>query len=647
MKKRPVETENKRTAIWGIIAILLFVVLGLVAVKLQSCKDKNVVVETVVKDSAVVKQQRKIGERKNIFDRNFRELAVSFRRSSIYARPLELDNPEAVAGQVSKILAVDEKTVLADLKGERSFVWLGRDIPNDQAEQIVNLNQRGVYRLVQAHRFYPWGQVGAHVVGFLKDEQGLAGVESVYDPVLRGRGVYDSRLRNAGVSAEIMDGEVGADIILTLDFDVQAMLERKLKELSAKSSAQNVLAAMMVPDSGEIVALASLPAYDPNRFWDYEAEARRNRVVEDEVDLGAMKRLFCIAANLNNSGAEDVAGSPLLGNDGSWHWLQSEVYVSAGLFGADGSNCGPGLEEMFKQLGLLAPGEIDLPGAHFLVKESEFSPVGKYSEVEFEDTPEAAIKVQGEEDFLSKATPLALLAAFARLINNGKEVSPHVLKAIWSGEQVWRIPAQSNEGRYSVEPQVSQALLAKLRLGVSSGKAPVILESMQQQRVPGRPAAEGDFEEKLVADTILLGAYPVEKPVLALVVIMEGAEVDVRQKSAAREMADNFLVSAQKIMAKQAALPNSKELERRGEKFYKQWQKLQAKSEMQPSATHGPEGLKMPDVRGGSLRKALQVLQPYGLRVRISGSGRVVNQYPPSGSSLLGVKQCVLELKVM
>ena len=641
MNKRPVETNNKRSAIWGIFAILLFVILGLVVVRFLGGESENIA-EEEIKDSTVVVQQRKFGERKKIYDRNFRELAVSFRRSSIYARPLELENQESVAHEIAEILAVDEKKVLADLKGERSFVWLGRDIANDQAEQVVNLNLRGVYRIVQAHRFYPWGQIGAHVVGFLKDEQGLAGVESIYDAILRGRGVYDSRLRDVGVSDEIMDGEVGADIVLTLDFDMQALLEKRLQALSGKISAQNAMAAIMVPDSGEIIALASLPSYDPNRFWGCETDARRNRVVEDEVDLGAMKRLFCKAANVSKDNSVTPAHNAE--STAAWNWIRNGVYVSSELLGSDGATCGNSLGGIVKELGLQVPGAIDLPGANFSVKEAGFSQAGKFTEVEFEDVAEVGLKALSGKDLMPKATPLSLLTSFSRLLNGGKSITPHVLRSVLSGEQIWDIPARDVE-RYSVDPDVSRVMLSNLRREVGGNMMPVMLESLQQKRIPGKPAAEGDFQEKIVADTILLGAVPIERPEFALVIILEGARVDVSKKSSVRDMANNILVNARKILKKQKSLPATGELARRDSQFYKQWRKLQAKVE-KPMTAQGPQGLKMPDVRGGSLRKALQVLQQYGLRLQITGSGRVINQYPTQGTSLLGVEQCVLELKV-
>ncbi|MBU4034461.1 MAG: hypothetical protein KKG34_06640, partial [Proteobacteria bacterium] len=335
MKKRAFEGRDRRPAIVGGFFLLLAVVFAVVAIKSQFFGDSG---QQAQGDGQKEEQVAAVtsGGRRNIYDRNFMELAVSFQRSSLYARPLELEAPEVVSREVAKILELDEKNVLSALKGERSFAWLGRDLSREKAVKIADLNLKGVYRINQVQRFYPGNQLGAHVIGFLKDEQGLAGVEFYYDSVLRGGGVSDPRLAAAGVSRKIAEGSDSASLILTLDIHLQNILEQKLKSLVGSTRAKAGVAVLMAPDTGEIIGLASLPDYDPNRFWEFSAEARRNRAIEDILDLGAMERLFQAAAVMDSSIAQAKGGvsesEPTLEQEaiprGPWNMVQDGKYIS-------------------------------------------------------------------------------------------------------------------------------------------------------------------------------------------------------------------------------------------------------------------------------------------------------------------------------
>lgn len=663
MKKRQAENRDRRPAIIGLVVLLLVAVIFVFAVvrfQFFGNEDQAGVGDKGGEQSA--RTQEPVG-RKHIYDRNYQELAVSFPRSSIYARPLELENPEEVVRQVATLLDADEKNLLSSLKGERSFVWLGRDLSTDKAEQIVNLNLKGVYRIDQVHRYYPIGQVGAHVVGFLKDAQGLAGVESYYDSILRGGGVYDPRLAAAGVSREIVTGERGANLVLTIDSKIQTLLEKKLRGLLGATEAKAGMAALMVPDSGEVVALASLPSYDPNKFWVYGADERRNRVVEDSVPLGGVTALFQTAAALNKKDvlesatirpATDMSQKPGAAT-AAWNWLRKGVYVSPefmqiGRYSVDDAT----FAEYAEKIGLSGKGEVDLPEVLFAGKEGEFAQALKAGDVEFEERADKGREaVRDKIPLINKATPMAVLTSFSRLLNGGKIMVPHVLREIWQGEQVWQIPVRQGEHDAYVSPDVSRQILAEIDELTAGSKSAFVVETLREAEArsatPERKEAgqEQGVKERLVADTVLLGAYPARQPELALILILEEAQVNMYGEPPERGVAKQFLADAAKMVKKERPRPAADELAIRQAAYYKKWQKLQGESDLQPIMARGSHGLKMPDVRGYSLRKALQVLQEYGLRLQIAGAGQVASQYPLAGASLQGVEQCVLELKRM
>lgn len=621
------------------------------------------------------------GGRKHIYDRNFMELAVSFRRSSIYARPLELEQPEEVARQVARLLGLDEKNILATLLGERSFSWLGRDLSPKKTEEIAELNLKGVYRMDQVYRYYPGGQLGAHVLGFLKDEQGLSGVELYYDSILRRGGIHDPRLVAAGVSRQFAEGGEGASIVLTIDIHLQSILEQRLRGLAAATGARNAMALFMVPDTGEILALANLPAYDPNRYWEYSAEERRNRVVEDVVELGGMVSLFHGAAALaRRGGAEKTVGVVATGEDveavppmAVWNRLQEGTSVSAELFDLARVTVDNAVLAGFSdEIGLTAKGEIDLPEALFALRDGAAGQLG--GRVAATDSvaertgamaplPELLKKVplpQGEKNVGPAATPVALLSAFCRLVNGGKVMTPHVLRSLWHGGKVWDVPAREGEREFVVRPHVSQNLLAAMKPWARGPENSVVLESLLQKS-PGlvapvqapapvltvASAAEQDSaqEKPFAGNSILLGMAPVQRPEVAMLVVLEGAAFNGAEYSPLRRLAQEMLPLARTVLGKKASLPSVRELAVREVAYRRKWEKNIAEIEAGPVLPQGSEGVFMPDVSGLSLRKALQALQQYGLKLQIKGAGQVVRQSPPAGAPLKGINQCVLELQ--
>lgn len=659
MKKRAIEWRDRRPAMVGAVFLLLAVVFATVAIKSQFFGDSG---QQAPGDGQKDEQvSTRTGEgRRNIYDRNFMELAVSFQRSSVYARPLELEAPEKVAREVAKILELDEKNVLSALKGERSFAWLGRDLSREKAVKIADLNLKGVYRINQVQRFYPGNQLGAHVIGFLKDEQGLSGVEFYYDSVLRGGGVYDPRLAAAGVSKKIAEGSDSASLILTIDIHLQNILEQNLKALVGSTRAKAGVAILMAPDTGEIIGLASLPDYDPNRFWEFSTDARKNRAIEDILDLGAMDRLFHAAAALDSKIAKEKSGvaageaapDPEAAPRAIWNAVQEGRYISA-----EGAGFGQAMvgREDFNafadRIGLTVKGEVDLPEALFALKDTDVNQANKTVGGQTENLvdPAKGMTPRVEKDSAPTATPLSLLSAFCRLINGGQVMVPHVLRAVWQDDQVWEVPVRQGIGEFVVRPEVSTGMRSEMKKAAGTGRNNFLIESLLQKKLaptnPAQQAAEGAGQP--LVDSILLGMAPLEHPEIAMIVVLEGAYIDPQVKSPVRDIAEEMMPQARTAVQNKAKPPTSRELAVREVGYYKKMEMIQAKSALPAALAQGPQGLVMPDVRGMSGRKAMQVLQPYGVRLQITGSGQVASQYPLAGATLRGVEQCVLHLKTM
>ncbi|MDZ7641852.1 MAG: hypothetical protein U5J62_07510 [Desulfurivibrio sp.] len=214
-----------------------------------------------------------VHRRGNIYDRHFEPLAVSFRLGSIYARPLEIDHPEATAATLAAILPVSQKELLNSLRAERSFIWLARRADEETMERVAARNLAGVHIMPRSHRFYPQQRLAAHAVGFVREDQGLAGLELAHDDLLQ-------------------NGRAGRHLLSTLDLSIQRALQERLER--ARRTVDGRLAGGLVMDveSGAVAAMVSLPAYDPNNFWAHDSHQRVNQLVVPRLRLAVLEKLL-------------------------------------------------------------------------------------------------------------------------------------------------------------------------------------------------------------------------------------------------------------------------------------------------------------------------------------------------------------------
>lgn len=680
MRKRSIEEQRRRRLLASLAVLLLIPALGLGVMRLLffsgSAGDESSLDEEVLHADA-------LGGRKNIYDRHFNELATSFRLASVYARPLELQEPEKAAKLLAAKLEVNEDELLASLKAERSFVWVGRQVARETADKIAESNIKGVHVIQRAYRYYPRHDSAAHVVGFVKDEQGLAGLESYYDNILRGGGVYDPALSRATVPAAVVSGKVGAHVVITLDMRIQKEMEGRLQHLIRETRAQSGTAMVMNPANGEILALASTPAYDPNRFWAFTGEERKNRAIAGQVYPGGLRSLFWLAAALEKGGAPGdasvVGAEPVEAQAQAgllpWHEVQAGVYLSAGMAAVAAPILPAEEKRLFAQrIGLCGESGIDLPeGTIPLAVSDEIAFVNEAEQSLAEPLPPSGCGRIALGNAQAASDAVSLLAAFCRVAVGGP-VAPHLLYGLSDGQQLWPVPPAIDTVK-SLPPAVVAEVLTKLHEVRPGGqREPVIVESLIRQDLlvgrdieaqPGEPNAQPEgvvapekpgpspkgpaiaVKELEKYHAVLLGMAPEAKPDLALIIMLDNAQLNPAKPSPLRGMARDLVAYAGQQTPVKPVPPALAVLAAQETIHYKKWLALYQEPEYQPLAAMVPVSGNMPDVKGYSLRKALQVLQQYGLRLKVAGSGQVVGQQPPPGTPLKGVEQGMIELRMM
>src|SRR5216684_6004324 len=248
-------------------------------------------------------QQRTIEitpERGAIYDRNMRPLAMSIPVDSAFAVPAELADEHLAARLLSSVLNIPPEALEARFESSRSFVWVMRKLPPEKAEAIAALNLKGVYFQKENQRFYPKRDLAAHVLGFVdRDEKGLGGIEYELDSEIRSKSekiivMADARQRWFDGGEAL--GDRGANVVLTLDEKIQYSAERELQLAIGKTHALAGTVMVMNPNSGEILALANWPKFNPNTASDAPAEARMNRAVSALYEPGSTFKLITLAA---------------------------------------------------------------------------------------------------------------------------------------------------------------------------------------------------------------------------------------------------------------------------------------------------------------------------------------------------------------
>ncbi len=259
-------------------------------------------------------------KRGKILDRNENELAISLIEKTVYANPMEIDQPGYISELISGILGIDRDALEEKLSDKTlGFVYVKRKIGSEEANKITGLNIEGVYVQDESKRYYPQEELAAAIIGFTgTDGNGLYGIEIEYESILRG---VDGRAEaEKDVFGSIIPGNIkiylepvdGKDIILTLDLQIQYIAEKSLLKVVEEYSATGAVAIVMDPRNGEILAMASYPGFNPNSYQDYDEESYKPAGTSFTYEPGSTFKVINIASALENNtvGEEQIFNLP-------------------------------------------------------------------------------------------------------------------------------------------------------------------------------------------------------------------------------------------------------------------------------------------------------------------------------------------------
>ena len=635
--RRSFQTNRFRLLFAKVLFLFVFIIVAGRAFQLQVLQGDKL---KRLGERQHLKEWIVLPKRGALLDRAGEPLALSLESQSVYARPHRIQDGEAVSRKLAKILNLNVPDVAQKIASNKPFVWIKRQVAPPEAEQIQALNVDGIGMFFEPNRYYPQGQLAGQVLGFVsRDSEGLEGLELRYNDYIRGemgssvieRDALGRRVLVQGV--EGLQIPPGGDIHLTLDTSIQHLAEKELESAITKNRAKAGVAIVIEPFTGEVLALANFPSFNPNNFSKESAQQRRNRAVADSFEPGSTFKTILAAAALEEEvvGKEDLfycemgkyayAGK-IIHDTHSYGWLPFYKILQVS------SNIGftkvaekLKKDRYFKYIEKFGFGKItgiDMPGeVPGLLRNAE-----SWSAIDL------ATHAFGQG---ISATPLQMAMAYAAVANGGFLMRPYVVRRVVSPAGEVLFENQPHVVRRVISEKTARLLASMLKEVTNEGGTGV-MANVEGFEVAGKTGtaqkadlAHGGYAaRKRVASFV--GFVPADAPRLVVLVLVDEPEVSVYGGVVAAPVFRNI---ARGALRQLVVAPQKPDLTPSGvgqvEAPFRR-----APNKIDEAALDGSSSA-VPDFVGLSLREAVEKARTMKMKVKMQGNGYVVKQSPAPG----------------
>jgi len=552
--------------------------------------------------------------RGTIYDRNFKELAHTLERVSLYVRPREVEDIPGTAAALSGILGLSETELVARMRRDSHLVWLRRDIGQEDEDAIGKLNLSGVYLHREFARSYPMQEYASHLIGYSENDLGLAGVEHYYNRLLNQDRVLQKDFPGIDLKGMKQTSTNGHDLVLTLDMKIQAILEKYISGLGEKMGSGHITSLLLDTHDGEIIAGANYPSYNLNSVWQNEKEVLDNLFLTPMVIPDEIRKFLRDAALLQGGWEQGRQIFP-------WSLVSDTSSFSTQL-------------RLWERLRLTTDLHVDFSGNKQNVNKVEQF-VGCLPSIDMGTVPKIA-------------PPLKVLLGVTHLLNGGKKVQPHILDRIMERPEqrdYFYDAFHAQSGGRNVFPSLVSTELRRL-LAMQGGSGVLGSAVLSGSTVSLVRVGEDGAKSSYVRDRMALVLIPAEKPELILLLASREKELNPGNDSISLcKDLDSILPSMVALQQINKSIADVLEVADAAEKNFTTVPKLV------PPVDEGLAGMlerqvqTMPDLKGLSLRKGLRLLQRTGTTITVKGTGRIVSQEPKAGKVIPKGERCVLTLK--
>src|SRR5215510_5518337 len=475
-------------------------------------------------------------QRGELLDRQERQLARSVQTVSLFIDPDGLDAAalDRNAQQLAQPLNLKQSQLATEFRKahdeKKRFVWIARRLDADLANKIVALNLPGVQTQLEPKRYYPNGSLAAHVLGYVGlDGKGLGGVEQFYNAKISGelgQLFIEKDANGKPYESYEIASKPGQTVVLTIDQSIQYMAEQALQDAVQRSHAKSGTVIVLDPRSGEILALANAPTFDPNKVSEAKPETRSNWALQNIYEPGSTFKVVAFSAALERKlvkpedhidcqmGAITVAGRLVHDHKPFGLLTIAEALAKSSNVAAIKLGLRVGDETMYdyiKRFGFGAKTGIELPG----------ETVGIVRKVEHWQPSSIGSVAIGQE---VGVTPVQVVGAYGAVANDGVRVAPHLIREVRSGDGTVVYRAEPEQRRV-ISAETAIALRGMLE-GVT------LIGTAKKAQLDGYSAAgktgtaqKIDPKTKAYSSTKFVGSFvgfaPVSNPQVVIIVVID------------------------------------------------------------------------------------------------------------------------------
>lgn len=644
-----------RLMVGMLLLTLLFGVVGWKGYRLQTVEGPRL---RELAEQQYLKKIKLPPRRGTILDRHNTPLAISVDVDSVFANPRMVGSRAAVvARELSSVLGLNMRTLQKRLSNKRYFSWLKRRVTPREARQVQQLKIRGVGLTQESRRFYPNKGLGGSVVGFAgMDGRGLEGIELSLDTWLKGSPIQVSGLRDAlgrSVFSKGTHETDGHNVQLSLDKLIQFEVEQALAEAykTVRRRTGWVATVVMDPSTGDILAMASAPSFNPNKYNKAKPWQWRNRALTDAFEPGSTLKVFSVGSALEagiirpdevfhcEGGAWRVGHFTIHDSHGYGRLSVAEIIKKSSNIGSAKIAFRLGKERLYKGLKSLGFGRrtgIQLRGERtgILRSPKRWSKIG-LSNIAFG---------QG-----MTATVIQLAQALTAVANDGKMMRPRLVQKITNakGETVEYF-APRGERVFSTK---TAQTMRKMMAAVAGPEGTAPDAALERFTVAGKTgtAQKVDPVTKAYSSDLwvssFIGMVPASRPRLVIAVVVN--EPDGKKYYGGQVAGPIFKRIAEKAMAylgirpdKRASLAKKKKAAQKDESAARAMEGYIIRNRNPapplPGKSRAVGKQRIPDFTGMSIVEVLEKARKLGLRVELKGSGRAVGQSPGPGRAAVG-----------
>ena len=644
----------------GLLRTRVFILAGILAVAFGAVVSRLVYLQVLrhAELSALAERQysRTItlhAPRGPIVDRRGTPLATSSAAESLFAQPRSVGDPVRVAGRLAPLLAMNERELHGMLTSPKSFVWIKRQLPPALVDRVKSLREPGLGFVADPLRLYPNRELAAHIVGFEGADGGLEGVERAREAELAGRPgraiVGRDALGRDVVTQQILQAPApGHGVMLTLDSTIQYLAEREIDAAYRRTGSKAAMAVVLEPKTGDVLAVAIRPTFNPNTFTEANKDALRNRALTDPFEPGSTFKIIMAAAALEEGVVRPE--DRIYGENGSitiarttirdWKkqgWMTfTEVLQQSSNVGSIKVGMAIGKETYHRYMTAFGFGALTNVG---LTGESRglLRPPSRWSALSL---PTMSI---GQE---ISVTAMQMVASFGAIANGGVMMQPRLVRATFDadGREIKR--EEPKALRRVISEATARTLMRLMVQIVDSGTGHAA--AIPGYDVGGKTGTAQKMDPATKryshAPGVLsfVGVAPADDPKFVMLVMLDEPK---NEKWGSEAAAPIFSAIGREILRYLEVPPRDA-------------QPVQiVTAQAHPAALHvrtapagidagasvervsseaagADDGLRMPDLRGKPLRQALATLSALRVDVELRGHGLVVAQSPEAGAAL-------------